>query len=55
MGLAEKMNKAVEKYGDKKRESFERTTSTKLVRSTNGEVYAYDKRTGEYKKHNPIR
>lgn len=55
MGLAEKMNKTMEKYGDKKRSSFEHSTSVKLVRGTDGEVYAYDKRTGEYKKHNPIR
>lgn len=55
MGLAEKMNKAMEKYGDKKHESFERTTSIKLIKGTDGEVYAYDKRTGEYKKYNPIR
>lgn len=47
MGLTKTMNERMKKFGDKKRESFERTTSVKLI-TIEGVVYKFDRRDNTY-------
>lgn len=47
MGLAKTMDERMKKLGDKKRETFERTTRVKLI-TIEGVVYKFDKRDNTY-------